>query len=331
MLKIGIVIPYYGKFPNYFDLFLKSCEKNTSIDWLIFTDIDEPYDYPVNVKRIQMTFKELKDMFQSKFDFQIALDSPYKLCDYKVMTGYLFQDYLKEYDYWGYSDIDMLFGDIRKFLPDSKICKYDKVGHLGHLTIYRNNDDVNTLFMKTIYGRERYKEVLTSNSHFSFTEWFQININDIFIDQNRPVWFFNRFFDVEAYEENFRRVVLEVKYDRIKDRKWHFERKGSFASWENGKVYQWTKTAGKWEKKEFAYVHFQKRKMEVLIEPKAVDKFLCVPNEFIPYSDDIPMKYIFRSVRMGIFNKKHWKHWFGEKKYYLIEKTGPIRHMFRKR
>ena len=116
MIKIAVIIPYFGKFPNYFELFLKSCKMNPTIDWIIFTDSKENYHYPANVRRIETTFEELKSRFQKKFDFKIALDSPYKLCDYKVMTGYLFEDYLEGYDYWGYSDVDMLFGDIRKFL-----------------------------------------------------------------------------------------------------------------------------------------------------------------------------------------------------------------------
>lgn len=331
MKKIGIVIPYYGKFPNYFNLFLKSCEKNPTIDWLIFTDIEEKYDYPSNVHRIKMTFDELKKRFQSKFDFKIALDSPYKLCDYKVMTGYLFDDYLEGYDFWGYSDIDMLFGDIRKFLPDNRLEQYDKIGHLGHLTLYKNTEEINTLFMNPIYGKERYKEVLSSNNHFSFDEWFQVNINDIFIDQKKKIWFCNDFFDVEAFEENFRRITMEVSYDDLQGRKWIMEKKASFASWEDGKVYQWVYEDKKWKKKEYMYVHFQKRKMEVCIEPNKVDKFLCVPNQFVPYCDVIPKKYLLRSMKMGIFNKKHWKQWYKVKKYELIEKTGPVRHLLLKR
>ena len=92
MIKIAVIIPYFGKFPNYFELFLKSCKMNPTIDWIIFTDSKENYHYPANVRRIETTFEELKSRFQKKFDFKIALDSPYKLCDYKVMTGYLFED-----------------------------------------------------------------------------------------------------------------------------------------------------------------------------------------------------------------------------------------------
>lgn len=60
MKKIGIVVPYYGKFPNYFALFLRSCENNPTIDWIVFTDIMEVVEYPKNVLRVQMTFQELK-------------------------------------------------------------------------------------------------------------------------------------------------------------------------------------------------------------------------------------------------------------------------------
>lgn len=331
MTKIGIVIPYFGKFPNYFNLFLKSCEKNLTIDWLIFSDIETPYDYPANVRRFHMTFPEMKALFQSKFDFPIALENPYKLCDYKVMTGYLFSEYLQGYDYWGYSDVDMLFGDIRKFLPDEKIQNYDKVGHLGHLTLYRNTDEINTLFMKPIGGNEVYRTVLSSDAHFSFTEWCGTNINDIFVDQKKTIWFCNDFFDVEAYEENFRRITLNVRYEDLASRKWVVEKQATFASWEDGRVYQWTKCKGEWEKKEYMYVHFQKRKMEVCIDPVSTDRFLCVPNQFVPYADEIPGEYVHRSIKMGIFNKKHWKQWYKKTKYQITEATGPIRHAFRRK
>ena len=37
-MKIKIVIPYFGRFPNYFEFFLKSCEANDEIKFLVFTD-----------------------------------------------------------------------------------------------------------------------------------------------------------------------------------------------------------------------------------------------------------------------------------------------------
>ena len=69
--------------------------------------------------------------------------------------------------------------------------------------------------------------------------------------------------------------------------------------------------------------------MEVCINPRSVEKFLCVPNQFVPYDDVIARKYIWRSVKMGILNKKHWKQWYENTKYTVVEKSGPIRHAIR--
>lgn len=34
-MKIKLIIPYFGKLPGYFEFFLKSCEINTEIEYLI--------------------------------------------------------------------------------------------------------------------------------------------------------------------------------------------------------------------------------------------------------------------------------------------------------
>lgn len=38
MNKCCFVIPYFGKFNNYFPLYLKSCTCNNDFNWLIITD-----------------------------------------------------------------------------------------------------------------------------------------------------------------------------------------------------------------------------------------------------------------------------------------------------
>ena len=37
--KAIFIIPYFGHFNNYFQLFLNSCAYNRDFDWLIFTGI----------------------------------------------------------------------------------------------------------------------------------------------------------------------------------------------------------------------------------------------------------------------------------------------------
>lgn len=54
-----------------------------------------------NVKWYFKSFSELQELFQSKFDFPILLNTPYKLCDYKPAYGDIFSKYLGGYDFWG--------------------------------------------------------------------------------------------------------------------------------------------------------------------------------------------------------------------------------------
>ena len=61
MLKKALIIPYFGTFNNYFELWLKSCEYNKDIDWLIFTDDKTDYTYPSNVHVYYTTFEKIKE------------------------------------------------------------------------------------------------------------------------------------------------------------------------------------------------------------------------------------------------------------------------------
>ena len=93
-MKIVLVIPYFGKFPNYFDLWVKSIEKNETIDFLLFTDCKIEFAVPKNLKIVNMTFEEFRENVSNKFDFKIRLKEPYKICDFRPAYGYLFAEYL---------------------------------------------------------------------------------------------------------------------------------------------------------------------------------------------------------------------------------------------
>ena len=116
MYSIAYVVPYFGKFPKGFQFWLLSCKCNPSIDWLIFTDDKTPYDYPENVKVTYWTFDQMKKKAQAIYDFPIFLERPYKLCDFKPAYGEIFADELKDYDFWGHCDIDLVWGNIRNFI-----------------------------------------------------------------------------------------------------------------------------------------------------------------------------------------------------------------------
>lgn len=330
MKKIALIIPYFGKFPDYFPLFLNSCRHNPTIDWLLVTDAAEAHDYPKNVRVIPMTFSELRERIQSRFDFEISLKSPYKLCDYKPAYGYLFQEWLDGYDFWGHCDMDLLFGDLRAFFPDDVLEQYDKFGHLGHLTLYRNCKAVNTAFMAEVDGTRRYPEVLSGGNIYVFDEWDDLSINRIFLKLGLRVCLWNEFFDAHPHHDNLIRVTRQVgRAPDYRDTQ-RIDKQGSWITWEDGHIYVWPHGKDYMQKTELAYAHFQKRFMEVRCNLDE-QRILCLPDGFEPYRDEIPMKHLRWAKRHRILDRKLLKQQYLTARYWLIVKTAPLRHRFRRR
>lgn len=152
MKRIRLIIPYFGRLPKFFPYFLLTAKRNQKIDFLIYTDQKVDQFDILNAKNIEfvtLSFDELRERVQSKFDFKISLKTPYKLCDYKVAYGLIFEEELKGYDYWGFCDTDVLLGDIYQFLEEHSFFEndYARYGLLGHLQIFKNSQEVNRIFM----------------------------------------------------------------------------------------------------------------------------------------------------------------------------------------
>ena len=199
MKSIILCIPYFGKLPNYFQQFLNTCAYNTSIDFILFTDDVTKYDYPKNYKVVYTGFYELRERIQSLYDFTIALEQPNKICDFRPAFGEIFAEEFMGYDYWGHCDMDLLFGDIRKYVTDDLLEKYDKIGHHGHLTLFKNTPEINLLYRA--FDEETntypYKEIFQREEGMTFDEWSwpwfdekRVTINDLFMkDKSKYVYY----------------------------------------------------------------------------------------------------------------------------------------------
>ena len=216
MKKCCFIIPYFGKFNNYFPLFLKTCAWNKDFNWLVVTDDETKYDYPNNFRVVRMSFQQLKSLVQSKFNFPISLDRPYKLCDYKPAYGYIFEDYLSDYKFWGHCDTDVLMGDLSKFFTDNVFDKYDKIGCLGHMVLYRNTHENNRVFMHDYKGVSLFKNAFTTDDIKTFDEeyLYDNNINRIFLAEERPVFVKDFSFNFHMRYYRFVRVEYIGKYSK---------------------------------------------------------------------------------------------------------------------
>ena len=171
MKKIRVISCYIGNFPWYFNFFLKSCSFNPTVDFVIFSDSRSPYNLPPNVKIIPFSLKDFNLVATKKLGFKVNIKKPYKLCDFKPAYGFIFSDYIKTYEFWGITDIDLIFGRIREFITEDLLNKYDLVSvrhdyPTGSFMLFKNDNKINQLFKKS----KHYRKVFMSNIHYCFDE-----------------------------------------------------------------------------------------------------------------------------------------------------------------
>jgi len=173
MKKISIVIAYFGKtWPAYFQLYCDSLKNNPLLDVLLFTDIEEEIPgKPRNLIVRKMDLPALKNLITSKTGIRTNFSGTRKLCDFKPTYGHVFEDYLAGYDFWGYGDIDVIYGNLSKFITDEILKLYDIITFRedwisGAFTLVRNNQTGKLLYRKSA----DYLPILESPRHYAFDE-----------------------------------------------------------------------------------------------------------------------------------------------------------------
>ena len=245
MKKIVLIIPYYGKWPVWFPAFLESCKWNKEVNWLFVTDIREPEGHPENVSFLKMTFEEASSFINEKVGMHVNLKNPRKFCDLKPAYGHIFEDYIGAYDYWGFCDIDIIWGNIRSFLEAIHYEDFDIVTSIkktiaGHFTILRNEPELTLLYRTDdqyipIYKEERYG-------------WFDENTFAKIVEQKSH----NN--EIKVYWDQF---LLNVERGRDSHQDYHLDR------WKFNKGNVTDLKANDGSGKDIMYLHFinWKRKM----------------------------------------------------------------------
>jgi hypothetical protein len=94
------------------------------------------------------------ELATNKLGMEIGLSHPRKVCDFKPAYGHLFEEYLQRWDYWGYTDLDVVYGDIRRFLSNARLHEYEvltarKEYLVGHFTLFRNTGPMRMLYQQS--------------------------------------------------------------------------------------------------------------------------------------------------------------------------------------
>ncbi|OUP27849.1 DUF6625 family protein [Faecalibacterium sp. An192] len=251
-MKIKVVIPYFGKLPDYFDLFLKSCEINSEIEFLIFTDQKVKKEYPTNVTVYHTEFEVLKKKICCALNLSKSAMknfSPYKLCDFRPTYGLIFEDYLKDSDYWGYCDVDLIFGKIFDILDIGEVAKSERILTQGHLTLYKNCPKMNHMFKLPLKGGINFDKVITYTEPCFFDEIFMPAICK---SQNVIQYGDNCFADILPQYNQFV-VAPTCTIKNVSNQKFY---------WENGRLLREYTESGNKMTDSLMYIHLQKRKLD---------------------------------------------------------------------
>jgi len=170
--KILLIIPYFGTWPEYLNLYIQSCYYNKWLNILFLTDNEIPTKYPPNIKFIESSLKQISNLICKKLNIlNYELPNSYKLCDFKPTYGLLFQEYLVEYDYWAYGDIDLIYGDLEGKLRNELQNNYDFISLReeilsGSFCLIKNTFYNNHLFKKLV----DFNELVTSEQYEGIDE-----------------------------------------------------------------------------------------------------------------------------------------------------------------
>ncbi len=247
---ICFLIPYFGTWPFWFPFFLESCRANPDINWVFYTDCGVPEDLPPNLRIVSMSFASYCEAVSDALKIKFHPASPYKLCDLKPALGFIHHTDLAGFEFWAFSDIDLIYGNLRNYFTEKRLSGHDIFStHVrriaGHCCILRNTEFINGAFMQV----RNWRELLSSPAH----KWFDESaFSRMFIrhknwpkritELTKPWSRWTRCIEnVEAFSTPYARIPwIDGTHDFPKT--WY---------WDNGKL-----TNDKDGSREFPYFHF---------------------------------------------------------------------------
>jgi hypothetical protein len=149
--KLILLIPYFGIWPEWINLFIESCRWNPDVHWRFYTDCGEPDNKAANVNYSHLSFGDYKKFVSNQLDIDFCTSDPYKLCDLKPCLGAIHARDIEGYPFFGFGDIDVIYGNIRTFYTDELLAFHDVISthtHMlsGHLAIFRNTERLRNIF-----------------------------------------------------------------------------------------------------------------------------------------------------------------------------------------
>lgn len=138
------------------------------------TDRISDQDFPKEVGGSREALANILATFIRKY--------PYVMVEFKPALGHIFEEYLNGYTHWGYSDLDILFGDLGRWITTDELDEFDIVTYgfgdqerlylRGQFTFHKNDPEkINQLWRRCEYlskMHQRFADVSSGKSQIRF-------------------------------------------------------------------------------------------------------------------------------------------------------------------
>jgi len=161
---------YFGRWPVWINFFVESCKWNPDVHWRIHTDCGAPENHADNITYVDIGFADYKALVRDRLGVAFDPVDPYKLCDLKPAFGFLHRADIRDYPFYGYGDIDVIYGGIARFYGGLR-ADYDVLSThpercSGHFMVLRNTAELRNAFRLI----PNYRDVLVRESHLGIDE-----------------------------------------------------------------------------------------------------------------------------------------------------------------
>lgn len=179
MLKKLLIIPYFGQFPEWMDKWLANMEylREHGYDYLLYTNLE---------------------LFEERVRECLGIEPSIKYgtgkaWDYRPALATLFAKDVKGYDYWGHTDLDCVYGDVSKFIPDKELKKWEIWTNgtyiTGPWTLYKNCKKVNEVFKLCDNWQRRMESPIASGwIEYEYNEAVKKNLKVNYCLQQTKDW-----------------------------------------------------------------------------------------------------------------------------------------------
>ena len=161
-----MLIPYFGRWPAWINLFIESCKWNPGVRWRIYTDCGEPENRAQNVEYAHLSFEDYKALARERLGIAFDPAEPYKLCDLRPCLAFIHERDVAGFEFFGYGDIDVIYGNIGKFYTEEIRQRFSVLSThperlSGHFTVLRNAPAFRHAYQRvlgyrTLLGRPAY-------------------------------------------------------------------------------------------------------------------------------------------------------------------------------